>query len=251
MDDSPVEYIKKVYEKWKRCPICGSEDGFEVKRYFLVKCRLVCKACSAEWVPNIEKGEINGMTLLKSDLDGKAAQDEFSTHPLEWWAGMEERIRIREEKGNQCPFCGSEKIEIKWKAVQPRKGIGEIPDIIVCTACLAELKFCFKDGVSQLTLIKPDLAGRATRYLSQTLPLDEWIKLNLAGEKVTESKKELIPKIERVEESKEELIAKLDKRLINGEIREETYKQILDRIKSMSEAKKSKERGMEPKTEVE
>ena len=76
-------------------------------------------------------------------------------------------------------------------------------------------------------------------------------QMNLAGEKVTESKKELIPKIEGVEESKEELIAKLDKRLIDGEISEETYKHIIDRIKSMSEANKSKERGMEPKTEVE
>ena len=76
-------------------------------------------------------------------------------------------------------------------------------------------------------------------------------QINLAGEKVMESKKELIPKIEGVEGSKEELIAKLDERLINGEISEETYKQILDRIKSMSEAKKSEEQGMEPKTEVE
>ena len=156
MVDSPAEYIKKVYEKWKRCPICGSEDGFEVKRFFLVKCRLVCKACSAEWIPYIgdePKGEITGMKLIKHDLDGKAAQYEFSIHPPEWWVGMDEHIRLREEK--------------------------------------------------------------------------------------------------RVEESKEELIAKLDKRLINGEISEETYKQILERIKSMSEANKSKERGMEPKTEVE
>ena len=76
-------------------------------------------------------------------------------------------------------------------------------------------------------------------------------QMNVAGEKVTESKEEHIPKIEGMEESKEELIAKLDKRLINGEISEETYKQIIDRIKSMSEANKSKEREMEPKTEVE
>ncbi|MEA2033222.1 MAG: hypothetical protein U9N41_06530 [Euryarchaeota archaeon] len=97
MGDSPVEYIKKVYEKWKRCPICGSEDGFEVKRYFLVKCRLVCKACSAEWIPYIEdepKGEINGMMLLKPDLDGKAARYELDIHPPEWWVGVIFHINV-------------------------------------------------------------------------------------------------------------------------------------------------------------
>jgi hypothetical protein len=237
------EYIKKVCEMWKYCPICGSEEGFDLKR---IGKRIVCKTCSAEWLPEVTwSGEIKGLTLFKPDQDGLALYHKSETHPPEWWLDLRERLSKLATR--RCPICGSEvgfgvKVDVEKSFISVKPGY-----ITFCRVCSAEWKMEEKGW----TLIKPDLDGRATKYLSQTMPPEEWVEMNLAGEKVTESKKELIPKIEGVEESKEELIAKLDKRLINGEISEETYKQILDRIKSMSEANKSKEREMEPKTEVE
>jgi hypothetical protein len=231
--DKVEEYIKEVCEKWSRCPLCGAGVGFEVKRGIFTIGRFICKACSAEWeLIATVRGEIKGLKLMKIGLSEIAVQYKFQTHPLEWWAEVRERLRKAEKKGNRCPLCGSEVgIGIKGK------------DIMFCKACLAEWRSCItKDGeVKGFTLIKPDLAGRATKYVSQTLLLEEWMELDLAGEKVKESKEGLILKVKKVEEFKEELIAKLDKRLINGEISEETYKQILERIKSMKEAEKSEE----------
>lgn len=139
------QYLREVSEEWNRCPICGSESGFEIKKkervYVLVyPTRLICKNCSAEW---------------------------YADRPLF--------------------FAGKNKY---------------------------------------LTLRKPDLEGRAKKDIGKIHSPEWWIESKLAEEKVKEAK----AKDEAIQKIKEEQIAKIDRRLINGEISERTYNQILERI---------------------
>lgn len=239
------EYIKEVCDKWGSCPLCGQYGGLEVQKGIINR-GISCKICSAEWLAIPTVNGIKGLKLTKMGRSNIAAQYNLQTHPLEWWAGLRERLRKAEEKGNWCPFCGSEvgfqcRLANRADLEKLPPGIFHPSSIMFCPACSAELMPCFaKNGEAKgFTLLKPDLAGRATKYVSKTMLLEEWLELNLPGVKVKESKEELIPQEKKVEELKEEQIAKLDKRLINGEISEDTYKQILERIKNNSAKERS------------
>ncbi len=140
------QYLREVSEEWNRCPICGSESSFEIKKKKLVSyalvypTRLICKNCSAEW---------------------------YVDRPL-FFAGK----------------------------------------------------------IKGLILRKPDLEGHAKKYIGKIRSPEWWLESKLAEEKLKEAK----AKDEAIQKIKEEQIAKIDRRLINGEISERAYNQILERI---------------------
>ncbi len=138
----------------------------------------------------------------------------------------EQYLRKVSEKWNQCPICGSESgFEIKKGHIYVLEKIM----ILVCKNCSAEwfvARTLFSDEIKGLTLGKTDLEGRATKYISEVHSPEWWVKTKLAEEKVKETK----AKDEAIQKFKEEQIAKLDKRLINGDISERTYNQILERM---------------------
>ncbi len=104
------EYLREVREKWNRCPICGSESGFEIKKghiYVIDELNypiLVCKNCSAEWYvdrPFFFAGKIKGLILRKPDLEGNAKKYIDKIRSPEWWVEMnlaEEQVNKAKEK---------------------------------------------------------------------------------------------------------------------------------------------------------
>lgn len=141
----------------------------------------------------------------------------------------EQYLREVSEKWNCCPICGSESsFEIKKKKLVSYALV--YPTRLICKDCSAEWfvdrPFFFAGKIKGLILRKPDLEGRAKKYISEVHSPEWWVETKLAEEKVREAK----AKDEDIQKIKEEQIAKLDKRLINGDISERTYHQILEKI---------------------
>ena len=140
----------------------------------------------------------------------------------------EQYLREVSEKWNCCPICGSESsFEIK-KGKLVSYGLA-YPARLICKDCSADwyvARTIFSNKIKGLTLRKADLEGRATKYIAIIRSPEGWVETKLAEEKVKEAK----AKDEAIQKIKEEQIAKLDKRLINGDISERTYNQILEKI---------------------
>jgi len=134
----------------------------------------------------------------------------------------EQYLREVSEKWNCCPICGSESsFEIKKKKLVSYALV--YPTRLTCKDCSAEWivdrPFFFAGKIKGLALRKPDSEGRAKKYIDIIRSPEWWVETKLAEEKVKEAKAK-----------KEEQIAKIDKRLINGDISERTYNQLLEKI---------------------
>lgn len=138
----------------------------------------------------------------------------------------EEYLREVSEEWNCCPICGSESgLEVKKKEL----GVFLVYlTRLICKNCSAEwiAAKSFSGKINGLTLRKPDLEGRAKKYIAKLHSPEWWIETKLTEQQVKKTKEEVMQKF------KEEQIANLDRRLINGEISERTYNQILERIEN-------------------
>ena len=141
----------------------------------------------------------------------------------------EQYLREVSEKWNSCPICGYESsFKVKKRSYASVLSVSNCM-MLTCKNCSAEWfvdRTFFSGEIKGLALRKADLEGRATKYISEVHSPEWWIETKLAEEKVKEAK----AKDEAIQKIKEEQIAKLDKRLINGDISERTYNQILERI---------------------
>ena len=90
----------------------------------------------------------------------------------------EQYLREVSEKWNRCPICGFEsEFEVK---------IGFIFKVLICKNCSAEwiVDKTFSGEIKGLALRKPDLEGRATKYIAEVHPPEWWVETKLAEEKI-------------------------------------------------------------------